>query len=305
MTKILVIGKSGQVGSELVLNAPGEIDLYTSDLEENENLVNYIPLDLCDTRRIKSIITELRPDIVINAAAYTAVDKAETEKELAMKVNAEAPKAMAEAVKEIDGWLIHYSTDYVYDGTGKHARLESEATNPVNFYGHSKLEGEKLIRETGVKHITFRTSWVFSAHGHNFVKTMLRLGQEREELSVVDDQIGSPTSARLIAAVTWKACEKILRHEMPNEQNLYHLCGKGLTSWHGFTDEILKQAKDLGVTIHTKHIKTVSSEAFKTAAVRPKNSRLDCSKLEKDFFIALNSWKDELHSTIRQLKQVI
>lgn len=303
MKKILIIGENGQVGHELSLSAPEGFDIYTTSLEDKKNHPNQIQLDLCDTKRIKSIITDLRPDLVINAAAYTAVDKAESEQDLAMKVNADAPKAMAEVVKEISSWLIHYSTDYVYDGAGNHFRNENEPTNPINFYGQSKLAGEDAIRATKVNHIIFRTSWVFAAHGHNFVKTMLKLGSEREELSIVDDQIGSPTSARLIADVTWQMVEKINQGKLAGQQNLHHLCGKGCTSWHGFAKEVFDQARSLGFELKINQIQPVDSGSFKTAAKRPKNSRLDCTKLEKELSSELSSWKIELKNVLKGLSR--
>lgn len=302
--KTLIIGSNGQVGTELKLQAQkfSTVELYTSSRSEIPSDEHHFKLDLTDESRLRNIIKELKPDVIINASAYTAVDKAESEPDLAMMINAKAPAVMAEEAKKIGAWLVHYSTDYVFDGSGDQARDELAPTKPLNTYGKTKLAGELAIQDSGCDHTIFRTSWVFSAHGHNFVKTMLRLGSEKEELSIVDDQIGSPTSARLIAEITWR-----LIHDQNRDQwrGLYHLCCDGVTSWHGFAEEIFRQAKELGISTKVVNISPVPSTSFLTAAKRPANSRLNCARLETTLSSSLTNWRNELNNTLRQLNESI
>ena len=291
--KILITGSEGQLGKSLALSYP----LKIKDDELVIIKANKEKLDLSNEFSCKYIIEKIKPDWVINCGAYTAVDKAETDKATCYSINEAAPKLLAELAKEIDATLIHYSTDYVFDGSGSHKRKEDEAKGPLGVYGASKLAGEIAIKESGCKYFILRTSWVFSDHGNNFVKTMLRLGKDRESLSIVNDQIGAPTSARLLAEVT----KKIISISQKNGENwltensgIYHTCCAGETSWEGFAKEIFKQAKEMGLELTIKDVSGIPTSEYPTPAKRPLNSRLDHSKIEKLLSSKLHDWKSEL-----------
>jgi dTDP-4-dehydrorhamnose reductase len=227
----------------------------------------------------------------VNAAAHTAVDKAEDEQERVRVINALAPATLAREARKLDAWLIHYSTDYVFDGSGSKPRVETDPTAPLNVYGQTKLEAEKEILESGCHHLIFRTSWVFAALGGNFAKTMLRLAQERDRLTIIDDQIGAPTGADLLADVTAHALRAAVKR--PNVSGLYHLVAAGETSWYGYARFVLNCARESGLRLKVapENILPVPSSAFPSPATRPKNSRLDTEKLQSTFDLNLPSWQ--------------
>ena len=284
--KILLLGKNGQVGWELqrALAPLGEL------VALDANSAKYCG-DLTNLQGLADMVHALNPTVIVNAAAYTGVDKAESEPDLARTVNALAPGVLANAAQRCGAWLVHYSTDYVFDGNGLHYRKEEDATGPLSVYGASKLEGEQAICASGCNHLIFRTSWVYAARGGNFAKTMLRLARERETLSVVDDQIGAPTGAELIADVTAHALRSI--QQKPTLGNTYHLVAKGETSWYEYAKFILEYAQELGVVLRVQpnQIKAIPTTAYPTPARRPLNSRLDTSRLRNTFGLSLPDWR--------------
>ncbi|MDF1581889.1 MAG: dTDP-4-dehydrorhamnose reductase [Methyloprofundus sp.] len=284
--KILLFGKNGQVGWELHRSlAPlGEIIALGSDSQDYCGDFTQLS-DLAETVR------QIKPDIIVNAAAYTAVDKAESEAELAQTINATAPALLASEAKALNAWLIHYSTDYVFDGSGNTPWLETDANAPLSVYGATKLAGEQAIQASGCKHLIFRTSWVYGARGNNFAKTMLRLAQERESLTVINDQMGAPTGADLLADVTAHALRTA--QVQPELSGLYHLVASGETSWHGYASYVINYAQQLGLELKTttESIAPVPTSAFPTPAQRPKNSRLDTHKLQTSFDLILPRWQ--------------
>lgn len=283
--KILLLGKNGQVGWELQrsLSVLGEVvalDRHSSPCG-----------DLSQPERVAQTVRELRPDVIVNAAAHTAVDKAESEAELARTLNAAAPAALAQAALETGAWLVHYSTDYVFDGSGNTPWQEGDATGPLGVYGQTKLEGEQAIAASGCKHLIFRTSWVYAARGGNFAKIMLRLAQERERLTVINDQHGAPTGADLIADVTAHAIRSA-QHK-PELAGLYHLVADGETTWHGYASHAIALARELRPDLGWKvnDIAPVETSAFPTPAKRPQNSRLNTQKLQQAFGLNLPHWQ--------------
>lgn len=281
--KILLLGKDGQVGWELQralaplgrLIAPGP----------NE-------CDLANPDQIRSVIRAAKPEIIVNAAAYTAVDKAEGEPALARAVNGIAPGIMAEETKKTGAWLVHYSTDYVFDGNRPGWYAEDDTPAPLSVYGATKLEGEQVIRQVDCRHLIFRTSWVFAARGGNFAKTILRLAREREALEIVGDQYGAPTSAELIADITALCLHDVLKPGGESRQGLYHLVAGGETSWHGYAGFILAHAAQLGHTLKCKaeNVEAIPTSAYPLPARRPANSRLSTIKLQREFDIYLPDW---------------
>lgn len=284
--KILLFGKNGQVGWELQRSlAPlGELVALDSDSHE-------LCGDFTDLEGIAKTIRDAAPDVIVNAAAHTAVDKAESEPELARAINALAPGVLAHEARRTNAWLVHYSTDYVFDGSGDKPRLETDTAAPLSVYGATKLEGEQLIRQTGCTHLIFRTSWVYGARGGNFAKTMLRLAQERDSLNVINDQVGAPTGAELLADVTAHAIRTALRR--PEVSGLYHLVAGGETSWHGYASFVLDFARRAGIPLKVlpEAIHPVSTSAFPTPAKRPYNSRMDTTKLQDAFGLNLPIWQ--------------
>jgi dTDP-4-dehydrorhamnose reductase len=293
---ILLLGSTGQVGTALLKIFPqwlkNQPEKFTLQAER---------IDLTDPATIRQRLKEIKPQIIINAAAYTAVDQAEKEVELANKVNAAAPQILAEEAALLGASLIHYSTDYVFDGSGNLPRKENAPTGPLNVYGLSKLRGEQAIQATKTAHLIFRTSWVFSATGVNFVKTMLRLGMERDSLKIVSDQIGAPTSADFLAKMTLKAVSQAAKTSFAAYSGIYHVCCDDDTSWYGFAQEIFRLAKQKGGALKIKEILPITSEEFPTAARRPKNSRLDCQKFKDVFSAEFSNWKKELKAVMADL----
>jgi dTDP-4-dehydrorhamnose reductase len=257
--------------------------------------------DLSDPESLTSTVKAISPDIIVNAAAYTAVDLAESEPEMAGIINIEAPARIAREAQKTGAWLIHYSTDYVFDGTGTAPWKEDDPKAPINVYGHTKLEGEKAIRESGCHHLIFRTSWVYAARGKNFIRTMLRLAAERDSLKVIDDQFGAPTGAELIADTTAHAIRAA--HGDNSLSGTYHLAAAGETSWWNYAKLVINAALKAGVElkISDKDILPVSSEEFPTEAKRPKNSRLDTILLQKTFGLHLPSWEQGVLRTLKEI----
>lgn len=296
MSAILVTGANGQVGFELRRSlAPlGTIAALTR-----------AEMDLASEASILAVLREHRPHIIVNPAAYTAVDRAESDAGLAMAVNAAAPGIMARWAAENGAWLIHYSTDYVFDGTKAVPYVEEDAVNPQSVYGESKWRGEEAVRASGARHAILRTSWVYGHHGSNFLKTILRLAQERSALNVVADQVGAPTSAALIADVTRAAIERLTGSDGPDDlSGTYHLAAQGSTSWHGYAAHIVRQASAEGfkLALSLDALKPISTSEYPTPAKRPANSRLDCTKLMDRFGIVLPAWQDGVSDVVERLQ---
>ncbi len=284
--KVLLFGSDGQLGWELQrsLSVLGEVTaLSRSDREPCGDLV--------DHAGIVKTIRQLGPDLIVNAAAYTAVDRAESERALAREVNALAVGLLAEEAQRCGAWFIHYSTDYVFNGSGSKAWTEQDAPDPLNWYGATKLEGERLVQDLCKRHVLLRTSWVYSSRGGNFARTMLRLAAERDELKVVDDQVGAPTGADLIADVTAHIAGKVAVN--PELAGLYHLSAGGETSWLGYARYVLEAAERSGVALKTRAamLQGVPSSASPSAAPRPLNSRMDSTKLRRAFGFHLPPWQ--------------
>lgn len=293
--KILLLGKSGQVGWELQRSLAPLGELIALDRHQADGLNG----DLSNPEALRATIRQVQPDVIVNAAAYTAVDKAESETELADRVNGIAAGVMAEEAAASGAWLVHYSTDYVFNGQGTAAWRETDAVAPVNHYGFSKLAGERAITASGCKHLIFRTSWVYGARGNNFAKTMLRLASDRETLSVVADQIGAPTGADLIADVTAQALRQAL--QQPELAGLYHLAAAGEVSWHGYASEVIAFAKANGELLTVKAIEPVETTAYPTPAHRPLNSRLNTQKLRATFSLHLPDWQSGVTRMLREI----
>ncbi|MDV2858860.1 dTDP-4-dehydrorhamnose reductase [Oceanimonas sp. CAM02] len=281
---ILLLGKNGQVGWELQ-RALAPLGKVTALGREQTELCG----DLSCPEALARTVRALKPNVIVNAAAYTAVDKAETEQALAQQVNAASVAVLAKEAAALGAWLVHYSTDYVFNGTGSTPWTEQDAPQPLNHYGATKLAGEQAVLAHCPQHLIFRTSWVYAARGSNFAKTMLRLAQERSELSVINDQVGAPTSAELIADVTAHALRMALRQ--PALAGIYHLAARGETSWHGYAGFVFEQARNSGVELALQTCLPISSEQWPVPATRPLNSRLDCSKLEAAFDLTLPHWQ--------------
>ena len=284
--KILLFGKGGQVGWELQRSLSPLGELIALDSDSKEPCGDFTHLD-----HIAETVRSIAPDVIVNAAAYTAVDKAESEPERVRTINALAPGVLAQEARRLDSWLVHYSTDYVFDGSGSTPWLETDSTRPLNVYGSTKLAGEEAIRVAGCRHLIFRTSWVYSARGGNFARTMLRLAGERDHLTVIDDQIGAPTGADLLADITSHAIRTALQR--PELSGLYHLSAAGETSWHGYACLILDLARRCGIKLKAtrENVVPVQGSAFPSPARRPLNSRLDTCKLRTTFDLNLPLWQ--------------
>ena len=284
--KILLLGKNGQVGWALQRSLAPLGELVALDAQSQIHCG-----DLSNLAGLAQTVRDVAPDVIVNAAAYTAVDKAESEPVLAHAINALAPGVLAQEAKRCGAWLVHFSTDYVFDGSGKQAWLETDAAAPLSVYGASKLAGEQAIMAAACQHLIFRTSWVYGARGNNFAKTMLKLAQERDSLKVVNDQIGAPTGADLLADVTAHAINTAL--QQPNVSGLYHLVASGKTSWHEYATLVIEYARQAGLPIKVVQtaIHAVPSSEFATVAKRPLNSRLNTSKLQQTFNLHLPDWQ--------------
>ena len=281
--KILLLGKNGQVGWELQRSLAPLGELLALDRSSTSHCGDLNNLEgLVETVRVYG------PDVVVNAAAYTAVDKAETDSQTAFLVNELAPEALSSVCAAIGAYLVHFSTDYVFDGSGQSPWLETDATAPLNVYGHSKLAGEKGIAKQGAKHVIFRTSWVYGTEGGNFAKTMLRLAQERDRMTVINDQYGAPTGAALLADVTALA----LQASQP-PTGIYHLAAAGETTWYAYAEYVLAKAKQIKPSLNyaVRDFVAVPTSDFPTPAARPLNSRLNCSRLEQALQLKLPLWQ--------------
>ena len=289
--KILLLGKNGQVGWELqrALQPLGEVLSLDRSVDGNG-----LSGDLADFDQIKATIDAVRPDIIVNAAAYTAVDKAETDRENADLINHLAVRHLAECCANQKALLIHYSTDYVFNGKGVQAWSEGDETDPVNLYGSTKRSGEIALEHGGCEFINFRTSWVYGSHGNNFIKTMLKLASTREELSIIHDQIGAPTGAALIADVTAQALKFYSLGSESQKRNLlghYHLAASGECSWFEYASFIFDLAKEKGQTLAIQKVRAIETIEYPTPAKRPLNSRLNTTKLRTNFKLHLPNWK--------------
>jgi len=292
--KILLFGKGGQVGWELQRSLAPLGALTALDFDSAE-----YHADFSRPEALAQTVLDVRPGVIVNAAAHTAVDKAESESDLAHAINAAAPGVLARAARQIGALMVHYSTDYVFDGSGARYWREGDATGPLNVYGRTKLEGEQAIVASGCAHLILRTSWVYAARGGNFAKTMLRLAQERERLTVIDDQWGAPTGAELLADVTAHAIVQTLRE--PAKAGLYHCVASGETSWHGYARFVLEQARALGVELKANAVDPVATSAFPTPAKRPHNSRLNTEKLRAAFDLNLPPWQDGVRRMLTEI----
>lgn len=279
--RILLLGKNGQVGWELQRSLAPLGEVHALDRNNGG--------DLSNPAEINKQILEYSPNVVVNAAAYTAVDEAEAEQELADLVNHKAVEAMASACKSVEALFVHYSTDYVFSGEGSQPWSETDGVQPVNEYGLSKLKGEQAIANSGCKHLIFRTSWVYAAKGNNFAKTMLNLAATRTKLNVINDQFGAPTGAELIADVTVQVILSTL--EKPEKSGLFHLVASGETTWCDYAKHVFAVAKKLGCELQIENVNGIPTSQFPTPAKRPSNSRLNCCKLEKAFDLFMPHWK--------------
>jgi dTDP-4-dehydrorhamnose reductase len=290
--RLLIAGWQGQVARALVELAPS-----ASDIEAFA--VGRPGLDLCNAATIKRAMTDFRPDVIINSAAYTAVDKAESEQDAAFALNRTGAGLLAEEAAKRGAAIIHISTDYVFDGQKPAPYVETDSVAPQNVYGQSKLQGEQAVRQVNDKHIIARTAWVYSATGSNFVKTMLRLAGERDSLGVVDDQTGNPTYAPHLAKALLEIARKV-RHEPRDEQwGTYHLAGRGEVSWCGFAREVFRVSAGQGGPSAT--VMPITTAEYPTPAARPKNSRLDCNKAELTFGVTLPDWREGVRECVARL----
>ncbi len=284
--KILLFGKNGQVGWELQRSLAPLGELVALGSREAD-----LPCDFLEPDRLADTVRQVRPDLIVNAAAYTAVDKAEADPQAARLVNATSPGVLAQAAKACGALLVHYSTDYVFDGGGTRPWTEGDPTGPLSVYGSTKLEAEQLVQRHCDRHLILRTSWVYGSRGDNFAKTMLRLARERDRLTVVDDQVGAPTGADLLADVTAHAVRAVLADG--EKAGLYHVAAAGETSWHGYASFVVAAAKQAGqpLKVSPDQVVAVPSSAFPTPARRPNNSRLDTRRFSSTFGLVLPAWQ--------------
>lgn len=293
--RILILGANGQVGFELQRSFAGTGEILAWDRNG---------CDIADADQLRARVREAAPEIILNAAAYTAVDRAETEKGLATAINGVAPGILAEEALRLNALLVHYSTDYVFDGSKGSSWIEADEPHPLNHYGASKLEGERAIAQVGGRYLIFRTSWVYGARGNNFFATMLRLGRERDRLTVVDDQTGAPTTSTALADATRTIVEGALADEFGSASEwagVYHMTCAGATTWCGFAREIFALAEEL-LGRRMPEVAPISSDDWPTPAKRPRNSVLSNEKLERRFGVRLPSWQSELKRTLQALE---
>ncbi|MGR9107218.1 MAG: dTDP-4-dehydrorhamnose reductase [Gammaproteobacteria bacterium] len=290
--KILLFGKYGQVGWELqrALASLGEL-----------TVLGAADCDFSAPDRLREVVAKCEPEVIVNAAAYTAVDRAEKEPDLAFAVNSEAPGILAREASRRGAWLVHYSTDYVFDGSGARPWREADSPNPLSVYGRSKLAGERAIQSAGCRYLIFRTSWVYAARGGNFPKTILRRAQEQEGLRIIDDQIGAPSGAELLADVTAHAIRTAIVR--PETAGLYHLAAQGEVSWYGYACFVLQTARALGFPVKARpeSIEPIPSRAYPTPAVRPLNSRLNTDLLQRTFALHLPDWQTGVGRMVREI----
>ena len=292
--RLLLFGANGQVGHALrgELAALGDVVCTT----RSGTLPDGVACERADFDQpssLPALVERIAPDVVVNAAAYTAVDRAEGERDAAFRANAEAPGALAQACARRGALLVHYSTDYVFDGSGTRPWREDDPTAPLGVYGASKLAGEDAVRGSGARHMVFRTAWVYGSHGHNFMRTMLRLGADRDELRVVADQVGTPTPARLVAQAT----AHVLRAP-PQASGVWHLTAAGSTNWHGFAEAIFAGARARGLLQRVPRVIPVTTSEYPTPARRPACSRLDIARIQADFGLELPEWEDALSDVL-------
>jgi dTDP-4-dehydrorhamnose reductase len=281
---ILLFGKTGQVGWELQRSLAPLGNIIAVDVHSTEYCG-----DFSNPEGVAETVRRVKPDVIVNAAAHTAVDKAESEREFAQLLNATSVEAIAKEAEVINAWLIHYSTDYVFPGNGDKPWLESDVTAPLNIYGETKLAGEIAVQQHCTKHLIFRTSWVFAGKGNNFAKTMLRLAKDREELSIIYDQFGAPTGAELLADCTAHAITTAMRK--PEVAGLYHLVASGTTTWFDYANLVFSEAKNAGLVLAVTKTNPVPTSAYPTPALRPQNSRLNTNKFQYTFGLTLPSWE--------------
>ncbi len=291
--KILLLGPNGQLGWELQRALAPLGELHCRDRHQGG--------DLADPQALATMVRALRPDLIVNAAAHTAVDKAESEPALAECLNTTAPAALALVAAELGAGLLHFSTDYVFDGSGDQARDELAPTGPLSVYGRTKLAGEQAIAASGCRHLIFRTSWVYAARGGNFARTMLRLAAERDRLTVINDQIGAPTGADLLADVSAHALRRWLAQ--PELGGLYHVCASGLTSWHGYASHVIEWARERGqpIKVAPDQVLPIPTSAYPTPAARPLNSRLDTQRFQQAFGLRLPDWQGGVNRMLAEI----
>jgi dTDP-4-dehydrorhamnose reductase len=292
--RILIVGSAGQLGVELQKSFAGVGSITAVDLPA---------VDITNAAQFRDFIRETNPHVILNAAAYTAVDRAESQPELAHAVNAEAPRIMAEECLRSKALLVHYSTDYVFDGSKTSPWVETDAPNPLSVYGDTKLAGEQAVESVGGNYLIFRTSWVYGSHGKNFLLTMLRLGQERDQLSIVDDQVGAPTTSSQLAGATHSIVSGILNGKFGDPASwagLYHMTCSGSTSWYGFADAIFTRASEL-LGAKAPELTPILTSAYPTPAKRPHNSVLSNEKLQARFGVELASWESALDDVFEAL----
>lgn len=299
--KILLLGKNGQVGWELqrALQPLGEV----TALDRSNNEIGLCG-DIANFSAIEHVLKQIQPDIVVNATAYTAVDKAESEQDAADLINHTAVAYLAERCKQQNILLIHYSTDYVFDGKGLNAWTEDEVKQPVNYYGRSKRDGEIALENSQVRFINFRTCWVYGTHGHNFIKTMLKLAQTKDELSIIQDQVGVPTGAALIADITAQVLRYYSLQSSEQQATLhghYHLAPAGETTWYDYAQFIFAQARQSGINLAIQRVIPIATSAYPTPARRPLNSRLNTQKLKHTFKLHLPEWQQGVTQVIQEI----
>jgi dTDP-4-dehydrorhamnose reductase len=295
--KILLLGCDGQVGWELQRSLQPLGQVLALDFQSRDYAA-----DFSNPQALAATVAAVKPDLIVNSAAHTAVDKAESEPSLAQAINADAPGVLARSAASSGAWLVHYSTDYVFDGAGHQPRDEESPTGPMSVYGRTKLDGEAQIRASGCKHLILRTSWVYAARGGNFAKTMLRLAASKTELNVIDDQIGAPTGADLLADLT--ALMARAARAQPDLAGTYNAVAAGATSWHGYARLVIETARARGVplTLAADALRPISTSAYPTPAPRPLNSRLDTRKLRERFGVHLPDWES---GVLRMLDEIL
>jgi dTDP-4-dehydrorhamnose reductase len=292
-SRVVILGSSGQLGSELVKVLSPEMELFAFSRSE---------LDLTDEDALRAALASIQPHFIVNAAAYTAVDRAESEQVLAHAVNARAPQVLAELAMRMDAWLLHFSTDYVFDGSGQTPWMETDTPHPLNVYGRTKLQGEQAIEASGCCHLIFRSGWIYAAHGNNFLRTMLRLAGEQPSLNIVDDQTGAPTTAGELARgvlAVLRRLEQGTGAHRPPESGVYHMACGGSTTWFRFASAIFA---GLAGHVATPQLVAISTEQYPTPADRPRYSVLNCDKLERVFAVRLLPWEDALAQVIAEIR---